>query len=131
MALVIFKSRASADIMMIDKHAKPILDLLGKDVKQGIITPEQTASVIEKIEQEIVRTKELEKLKAEEQAKKEAEEAEKAAEEDDEDTDKDDSDEDEKEVIVESTVSFAARSYPLLQMLKAALKKEESVYWGA
>ena len=73
MALVIFKSRASADIMMIDKHAKPILDLLGKDIKQGIITPEQTSSAIEKIEQEIIRIKE--RLKAEGQAKKEAEKA--------------------------------------------------------
>ena len=127
MALVIFKSRASADIIMIDKHAKPILDLLGKDVKQGIITPEQTASAIGKLEQEIARIKELERLKAEEQAKKEAE---KAAEEADDD-DKDDPDDDGKEAMAEPAVSFAARSYPFLQMLKAALKKEESVFWGA
>lgn len=126
MALVIFKSRASADIMMIDKHAKPILDLLGKDIKQGIITPEQTSSAIEKIEQEIIRIKE--RLKAEEQAKKEAE---KAAEEEDEGNDNDDSDdEEEKEVFIAPTVSFATRSYPLLQMLKAANKADESVFWG-
>lgn len=122
MALVIFKSRANADIIMIDKHAKPILDLLGKDIKQGIITPEQTAPAIEKLEQEIARIKEQERLKAEEQAKKEDEEA--------EDDGKDDSDDDDKEVIVEPAVSFAARSYPFLQMLKAAHKKEESVFWG-
>ncbi len=127
MALVIFKSRANADIIMIDKHAKPILDLLGKDIKQGIITPEQTAPAIEKLEQEIARIKELERQKAEEQAKKEAE---KAAEEEDEGNDNDDSDDDGKEVIVEPAVSFAARSYPFLQMLKAAHKKEESVFWG-
>lgn len=126
MALVIFKSRASADIMMIDKHAKPILDLLGKDIKQGIITPEQTSSAIEKIEQEIIRIKE--RLKAEEQAKKEAE---KAAEEEDEGNDNDDSDdEEEKEVFIAPTVSFATRAYPLLQMLKAANKADESVFWG-
>ena len=96
MALVIFKSRAGADIMMIDKHAKPILDLLGKDIKQGIITPEQTAPAIEKLEQEIARIKEQERLKAEEQAKKE----EKKEDEEAEDDGKDDSDDDGKEVIV-------------------------------
>ncbi len=128
MALVIFKSRASADIMMIDKHAKPILDLLGKDIKQGINTPDQTSTAIESNAQNILRISELERLKAEEQAKKEAE---KAAEEEDEGNDNDDSDDDgEKEVIFKPTVSFAARSYPLLQMLKAANKADESVFWG-
>jgi len=124
MALVIFKSRANADIMMIDKHAKPILDLLGKEIAQGIITPEQTASAIIKIEQEIERIKELEKLKAAEQAEKDTKDQVTDGEE------KEESDEEKEELVIEPTVSFAARSYPLLQMLKAANKAEESVFWG-
>lgn len=126
MALVIFKSRANADIMMIDKHAQPIIELLGKDIKQGIIPPEETASAIEKLEKEIERIEEEERIKAEEQKKQEEETAAKEA--DDEETD--DDNDNEKKKPFEPPVRFAARCYPFLQMLKAANKAEESVFWG-
>ena len=119
MALVIFKSRASADIMMIDKHAKPILDLLGKDIKKGVITAAETASAIEKLEKQINKSKEMEKLSTLQQVRLEQSnpvKAQKAAE-----------DKKDGEGI---TVSFATRAYPFLQMLKAANKAEKDVMWG-
>ena len=36
--LVTFKSKAAAEVLMYEDHAKRILDLLNKDVKRGIIT---------------------------------------------------------------------------------------------
>ena len=39
--LVTFKSDADADIVMYRKHAEPILQMLGKDVERGILTPEE------------------------------------------------------------------------------------------
>ena len=58
--LVIFKSRAGADIMMFEENAKQILDLLDKDTDKGIITAEQTADAIVKLENEIERRKMIE-----------------------------------------------------------------------
>ena len=46
--LVKFKSKAAADVVMYEEHAKLILDLLGKDVKQGIITAELNITALRK-----------------------------------------------------------------------------------
>lgn len=118
MALVIFKSRASADIMMIDRDAKPILDVLGKDIKKGVITAAETASAIEKLEKQINKSKEMEKLSTLQQVRLEQNNPAKA---------KKASEEKDKEG---TTVSFAVRAYPFLQMLKAANKAEKNIMWG-
>lgn len=131
MSLVIFKSRASANIMMLDKHAKLILDLFGKNLQQGIITSDETASAIEKLEQEINRIKELEKQEAAEKARqkdtlndqRENDDGEAGGDEAEENDEK-------KEPIEPPPVSFSARAYPFLQMLKAANRKKESIVWG-
>ena len=39
--LVTFKSKAAAEILMYEAHAKPILDLLGKDIERGVITADE------------------------------------------------------------------------------------------
>jgi len=36
--LITFTSKSSADVLMYETHAKPILDLLGKDTQRGVIT---------------------------------------------------------------------------------------------
>ena len=55
--LVTFKSKAAADILMYAAHAKPILDLLGKDIERGVISAEETGQAIERIESEIAARK--------------------------------------------------------------------------
>jgi hypothetical protein len=109
--LVTFKSKAAAEVIMYEEHAKRILDMLGKDVDKGIITAEETGDAIARIEHEI------------EEVKKQAQ-AEKTP-----GTGKEDEDEEEKRDAAQ-TVSFSARVYPLLEMLRAANESGQPVYWG-
>ena len=51
--LITFKSKAAADLLMYKTHAKPLLDALGKDLDQGIITAEDMAAAIATLEYEI------------------------------------------------------------------------------
>ncbi|MFM7523363.1 MAG: DUF1840 family protein, partial [Betaproteobacteria bacterium] len=55
--LVTFKSKAAAEILMYATHAKPILDLLGKDTERGVITADETEQAIARIESEIASRK--------------------------------------------------------------------------
>ena len=118
MALIIFKSRASANMMMIDKDAKPILNLLGKEVEKGVITSAETASAIEKIEKQIEKLKEMEKMSTIERVRMEQQKP-KAAQE-----------ADEQEKNNGPTIGFATRAYPFLQLLKAANKAKKDIIWG-
>lgn len=133
--LVIFKSKAGADIMMFEENAKQILDLLNKDTDKGIITAEQTADAIVKLENEIERRKMIEaqeKAERERIEKEEREKKEREKEEGKEEDDEKESEKDRKKVVVkpEPSVSFSARTYPFLQLLKAADKKKKDIYWG-
>ena len=120
--LVIFKSKAGGDIIMFEENAKQILDLLNKDTDKGIITAEQTADAIVKLENEIERRKMIE---AQEKAERERIEKE------EEEEGKDPKDDRKKEVTrPEPPVSFSARTYPFMQLLKAANKKKKDIYWG-
>ena len=105
--LVTFKSKAAADILMYAVHAKPILDLLGKDIERGVITAEETGRAIERIESEIAARKPSAPALDEQ----------------------DDSDNDAKKGLNE-VVSFGARAYPLLEMLRAAHRDQAFVMWG-
>ncbi len=109
--LVIFKSKAAAEVIMYEEHAKPLLDMLGKDVKKGIIRAEETGDAIARIEHEIAEIKKQAQLQA--------------------DKAKQDDDPDEDEVReAKQMVSFSARAYPLLEMLRAAKAAGQPVIWG-
>ena len=128
--LVIFKSKAGGDIIMFEENAKQILDLLNKDTDKGIITAEQTADAIVKLENEIERRKMIEAQEKAERERIEKEEREKKEKEEDEEG-KDPKDDRKKEVTrPEPPVSFSARTYPFMQLLKAANKKKKDIYWG-
>lgn len=128
--LVIFKSKAGADIIMFEENAKQILDLLGKDTDKGIITAEQTADAIVKLENEIERRKQIEAQEKAERERIEKEEQERKEKEEEED-DKDSKDDRKREVTrPEPPVSFTARTYPFMQLLKAANKKKKDIWWG-
>lgn len=111
--LVKFKSKAAADVVMYEEHAKLILDLLGKDTKQGIITAEQAGPAITAIETEIER---LNRLAAEEAKQNGAEQ--------------DDAYDDLEQAGQAPVVKFSTRAYPLLEMLRAADKNKQPVVWG-
>lgn len=107
--LVTFKSKAAAEVIMYEEHAKRLLDMLGKEVEKGIIRAEEAPEAIARIEREI------EELKQQAMADKVQQE---------EDLDG----EQEREAI--QTVSFSARAYPLLEMLRAAQVAGQPVIWG-
>ena len=128
--LVIFKSKAGGDIIMFEENAKQILDLLNKDTDKGIITAEQTADAIVKLENEIERRNMIEAQEKAERERIEKEEREKKEKEEEEEG-KDPKDDRKKEVTrPEPPVSFSARTYPFMQLLKAANKKKKDIYWG-
>lgn len=135
--LVIFKSKAGADIMMFEENAKQILDLFGKDTHKGIITADETEAAIVTLEKEIEHRKKIEAEEKAERERLEQEERERLEKEKEENWDNDDDKdrdpyEEKKQPPPkpEPPVSFSARSYPFLQLLKAASKKKKDIYWG-
>ena len=112
--LVTFKSKAAAEVMMYEEHAKRILDLLHKDVKQGIVTADEMPRAIATLEAEINESKRhphSEVVQHDVLAHH-----------------GEDGDDNEHEPI--EFVSFATRAYPLLEMLRAAQKAHCDVMWG-
>ena len=107
--LITFKSKAAADLLMYKTHAKPLLDALGKDVDQGIITAEDMAAAIATLENEITLSKRQPAV-------------------DHDHIDSKDSYGDELESGKQ--VSVSARAFPLLEMMRAAQKEDAFVMWG-
>ena len=112
--LVTFKSKAAAEVIMYELHAKPLLDLLNKDVKRGVITAADAANAVAKLEAVIAESK---IHPTTEEVKRDV-----IAHHGDtgEDTDHESS----------QYVSFATRAYPLLEMLRAAQKGGNDILWG-
>lgn len=110
--LITFKSKAASEVVMYKEHAKPILDLLHKDLERGVITAAETASAIAKLEAEITASRQA-------QAQKDA--SHDAA----QDNGQDDEDSEPVEIV-----TFSTRSYPLLEMLRAAHKDGQDIMWG-
>ncbi len=106
--LIIFKSKAAAEVIMYEEHAKRILDLLGKDIKRGVITAEEAPGAIARLEEEIAQSK---------RPADDAQDSQAGA-------------ADDHEHPPTRTVSFATRVYPLLEMLRAADRKKQPVAWG-
>jgi hypothetical protein len=105
--LITFKSKAAADLLMYKTHAKPLLDTLGKDVDQGIITAEDMATAIAALENEIALNKRQHSA---------------------DQTDSNDSYADDLESGKQ--ISISARAFPLLEMMRAAQKENTFVMWG-
>lgn len=112
--LVTFKSKAAAEVLMYEEHAKRILDLLNKDVKRGIITSEEAPNAVDKIEAEIAESR-LHPASEEVRRDVLAHHGEEG-------------DDSEHEPV--EFVSFATRAYPLLEMLRAARQNKQDVMWG-
>lgn len=112
--LVTFKSKAAAEVMMYEEHARRILDLLNKDVKRGIITSAEAPNAVARLEAEIAESRlhpTSEEVKRDVLAHH-----------------GDEGDDNEHEPV--EFVSFATRAYPLLEMLRAARNDGHDVMWG-
>jgi len=107
--LITFTSKSAADVLMYETHAKPILDLLGKDMQRGVITAEETGDAIAQIELAIAVSKNLP---------------------DDASPPSEDEEDEEDVHPSKRPVSFAARVFPLLDMLRAAQRDKQFVMWG-
>lgn len=113
--LITFKSKAAADVLMYEQHAKHILDLLHKDVKRGVISADELDTALSVLEPMLISAKNRE---ANEPAPHHVGGASgsKAADADDPNS--------------PNYVSFATRVYPLLAMLREAKKQNVWVAWG-
>lgn len=112
--LITFKSKAAAEVLMYEEHAKRILDLLDKDVKRGIITSEEAPQAVATLEAEIAESR-LHPASEEVQRDVRAHHGENG---------------DDNEHEPAEFVSFATRAYPLLAMLRAAKQEGSDVMWG-
>ncbi len=112
--LITFKSKAAADVLMYEEHAKRILALLDKDARRGVITAAESGNAVAVLEAEIAGSRAHHP--SEEMARDVA--AHHGA----------DGDDHEHEKM--QFVSFATRAYPLLEMLKAAHLGNHDVMWG-
>jgi hypothetical protein len=110
MALVVFRSKAAGEIFMFPETARRIFDLIGKaEAPRGVITadqvPEALARLVAAVEEEKAQ------LKAAEQ---QAEQSERRGE----------------EASQPRAITLAQRAFPLIEMLRAAQKKQVDVTWG-
>jgi len=112
--LITFKSKAAADVMMYEEHAKRILDLLHKDPKQGVITAAETDQAIKLLESEIRESK--------------AHLASSAVQHDVATHHNENGDDNAHDAP--QRVSFSSRAYPLLEMLRAARAEKADILWG-
>lgn len=111
--LITFKSKAAADVVMYKDHARRLLDLINKNVDQGVITVEQMAEAISRLEEEIRQSK-MHPVSEDVQH----------------DVALHPGDDDTHDHEQAQAVSFSARAYPLLEMLRAAQRDHQVVAWG-
>jgi len=112
--LITFKSKAAADVVMYESHAKPIFDLLHKDLGRGVITAAEAGDAIAILEKQIAASKAHEAAEALERDVNAHHNA---------------SVDDHNHEKIEP-VSFSARAYPLLDMLREAHKGNYDILWG-
>lgn len=115
--LITFKSKAAADFIMYEEHAKRMLDLLHKDSKRGVITAAETDHAIKILEVEVVEKK----IHVADAVQRDitAHHNESG----------DDNDHEQTETEAEA-VQFSSRAFPLLEMLRAAREQNCDVLWG-
>lgn len=112
--LVTFKSRATPEITMYKEHASKILQILEKDVERGVFTVEELPAAIAKIEYEMEEDR---KHAISQEIERDAKVH---------NSEEHHDNEHEKHEVV----SFSARLYPILEMMRMAQKKQREIVWG-
>jgi len=106
--LIVFKSRAAANVLMFSEHAQTIMQVIGRSYpeglpQRGVITHDQLPDAIQALERAMATDKE----KAQETVVED----------------------DEPVHPVAEPVSFRQRAWPLLTMLKASSETQADVMW--
>jgi len=112
--LITFKSKSSPEVLMYQEHAQRILDLLHKNPIRGVITATEAAHALSLLEEEVEHTKTHPDEDVEHDVHTPAEQEEGET----------------REHALMQRVRFAARAYPLLEMLRLAKMEQESIVWG-
>lgn len=111
MALVVFRSRAAGEMFMFVETAQRIFDILERpDAPRGVITAEQVPDALARLTRavEAERAELLAAAQAEKAAELRGEPAPPSA----------------------RAISLAQRAWPLMEMLRAAGKRNVEVTWG-
>lgn len=110
MSLVVFRSKAAGEIFMFAETARRIFEIIGRsEAPRGVITSEQVSDALARL------------LAAVEQEKAHAKEAAAAAVQADRRGD---------EPSAPAPITLGQRAFPLIEMLRAAEKKNVDVTWG-
>jgi hypothetical protein len=110
MALVVFRSRAAAEIYMFAESARRIFEIIGKaDAPRGVITAEQVPEALARLQAAVDAERE--------QLKEQADEAE-------------DADRRGEPAPPPRAITLGQRAYPLIAMLRAAQADGVEVTWG-
>lgn len=110
MALVVFRSKAAGEIYMFAETAHRLLGIIGKtDSARGVITADQIPAALARL----VAAVDEEKAQLAEAAR-ERDDAEKRGE----------------TPSAERPISLSQRAFPLIEMLRAAAKRNVDVTWG-
>lgn len=111
--LITFKCRSYPEVLMYQEHAKRILDLLHKESDRGVITAAEAEQVIPLLEAEIDESR---KHQVADQVAQDVQAHHR---------DEDDHDHQPIEVV-----TFSARMYPLLEMMRSARDNKTDILWG-
>ena len=106
MSLYRFKSRETGDLVMLQPHGQRILEILGKDIKTGIIQPAEMPAAIEAIKEAVV-AEEAEQKRLREEAQAQG------------------------EVPPDfDSVGLRLRSAPFVEMLQRCAQAQVDIVWG-
>ena len=108
MALTIFRSKVAADITMFAENARRIFEILGRpESARGVITADQVPDALQRL------TAAVDQEKAQHASADPS------------------NDKAETKGAKARGVTFSQRAFPLIEMLRAAQKKNADVTWGA
>lgn len=103
--LYVFKSRASANLIMLEPHGRRMLQIIGKEpAPKGIVLPEEMATAVAALQEAIRRD--------EQEPAKEA------------------VPQDEEEATPLERVSLRQRMTPMIEMLRRCEAAEREIVWG-
>jgi hypothetical protein len=112
--LIIFQTKAAAEVIMYQEHAKRILDLFGKGLGPGVLTVAEIGPALAKLEAEM---RDSRIHTPSDETKHDIDEHHNQY-----------RDDNGHEII--QKVAFSTRAFPLLELLRAAHKQGQDVVWG-
>lgn len=111
--LIIFKSKSSPELLMYQEHAQRILDLLHKSATRGVITAAEAPDALAVLEREVALSRQHPEQDIEHDAHAHQKDDDEGA-----------------EHAQHQKVSFSARAYPLMEMLRTAKTEGHNITWG-